>query len=160
TTTSITAVSVSTRRIQSSSRPPEWIHSSTETLSTSACSAPCAPSAAGGANQKPVKTIQLSTAAAISNPVVMYSLVRCPMSRPSSPAISAPISGKKTIAWITASALHHVDVLNRDGAAVAVEDHKDGEADGGFGSGDREDQQREDLPGMVAKLGRKGHEVE
>ena len=38
------------------------------------------------------------------------------------------------MAWIIASALHHVDVLNRDRAAVAVEDHEDGEADGRLGA--------------------------
>ena len=51
------------------------------------------------------------------------------------------------------SALHHVDVVNRDRAAVAVEDDEDGEADRRFGRGDGQDQQREDLPGEIAELG-------
>src|SRR5258707_846280 len=82
------------------------------------------------------------------------------MIRPSSPATSAPISGKKTMAWITRSALELVDVLNRDCAAVAVEDNENGKADRGLGGGDGQDQEREDLPGNIAELCGEGHEVD
>src|SRR3546814_16738206 len=53
---------------------------------------------------------------------------RSPMKRPPKPAMSAPISGRKTIAaYIRPSALHHVDVGDRDRAAVAEVDDQDGE---------------------------------
>src|SRR5690606_6425610 len=94
------------------------------------------------------------------SPVVTYSLTRWPIMRPRSPATSAPISGRKTIAWITASALHHVDVVDRDGAAVAVEHHENGEAYRGLRRRDRKDQQREDLAGEVAQLGGEGDKVD
>jgi hypothetical protein len=65
---------------------------------------------------------------------------------PNSPAISAPISGRKTMSLDhRASALHHVDVFDRDRAAVAEEDDEDGEADRRLGGGDGQHEQREDL---------------
>jgi len=73
-----------------------------------------------------------------------------------SPARIAPISGRKTIAeYIPASALHHVDVLDLDRAAVAEEDDQDRQADGGLGSGDGEDEKREDLADEIAEMRRK-----
>src|SRR5690606_6106139 len=100
-----------------------------------------------------MKTIHDSTAAAISSEVVTISAGLWPMARPKRPATSAPISGRKTIAWIiSALALHHVDVLNRDGAAVAEEDHENREPDGGLGGGDGQDQQREHLADEIAQM--------
>jgi hypothetical protein len=45
------------------------------------------------------------------------------------------------------SALHHVDVLDRDRAAIAIEDDEDGEPDRRLRSRHRQHQQREDLAG-------------
>src|SRR5918997_6268650 len=140
------AVSVSMRNAQSTARSPTDIHWATWTR--------VAPS------PKPtrMKATQDRAAATKSSPVVMISLTRAPSTRPKSPATRKPTSGRKTIAWYIAftspfrrasnplphdsdqkpgshfsgscSAPHHVDVLNRDGAAVAEEDHQNGEADG------------------------------
>src|SRR3954468_19956188 len=91
----------------------------------------------------------------------------------------APSRGRKTIAWtmiysfrmiwsenrcplfrIMRSALHQIDVLNRDRAAVAEIDHQDGKTDRGFSGRDGEHQEREDLPDDVAEEGRERHEVD
>src|SRR3954463_11039832 len=61
---------------------------------------------------------------------------------------------------IMRSALHQIDVLNRDRAAVAEIDHQDGETDRGFSGRDGEHQEREDLPDDVAEEGRERHEVD
>ena len=47
-----------------------------------------------------------------------------------------------------ALARHHVDVLDRDRAPVAVEDDEDGKADRRFRRGDCQHEQREDLAGQ------------
>src|SRR5580692_1047509 len=77
------------------------------------------------------------------------------------PARIAPISGRKTIAWIIdALALHQIDVFNRDRAAVAVIHHQHRKTDRGFGCGYREHQQREHLADDVAEEGRERHQVD
>jgi hypothetical protein len=53
------------------------------------------------------------------------------------------------------SALHHVDVFDRDRAAVAEEDDEDGEPDRRLGRRDGEHEQREDLPDEVAEKAEK-----
>src|SRR5690606_28248102 len=58
------------------------------------------------------------------------------------------------------STLHHVDVLDRDRAAVAEEDHENGEPDRRLGGRDGEHEQREHLPDQVAERGREGDEVD
>src|SRR5205085_5630195 len=58
------------------------------------------------------------------------------------------------------SALKSVDVFDRDGAAVAIENDEDGEADRGFRRGDREDQECKHLAREVIELGRERHEVD
>ena len=50
------------------------------------------------------------------------------------------------------SALHQIDVFNRDRAAVAEIDHQNGKPDGGFRRRDREHEQREDLADDVAEM--------
>ena len=50
--------------------------------------------------------------------------------------------------------------LVRDRAAVAEEDNENGKADGGFRRGDRQHEQREDLPDDVAEMGRERHQVD
>src|SRR5260370_15585683 len=58
------------------------------------------------------------------------------------------------------SALHEVDVLDRDRAAIAVVDHQNGEPDRRFGGRDRQHQQREHLADQIAEEGREGHEID
>src|SRR3546814_16082445 len=78
---------------------------------------------------------------------------RSPMKRPPKPAMSAPISGRKTIAaYIRPSALHHVDVGDRDRAAVAEVDAQAGDTDRGLGRRPRPDEHRENLPDQVAEM--------
>ena len=50
------------------------------------------------------------------------------------------------------SALHHVDVFDRNRSAVAEIDDKNGKADGGFCGGNRQNQHREYLPYEITKL--------
>src|SRR3546814_6139105 len=86
---------------------------------------------------------------------------RSPMKRPPKPAMSAPISGRKTIAaYIRPSALHHVDVGDRDRAAVAEVDDQDGETDRGLGRRDRQDEHREHLPDEVAEMRRERDQID
>src|SRR5262245_16346093 len=88
---------------------------------------------------------------------------RCrPMKRPKRPAMMDPRRGNATISVyiFDRSALHQIDVLNRDGAAVAEVDDEDGEADRGFGGGDRQHEEREDLTGQVAQESRERDEVD
>ena len=49
---------------------------------------------------------------------------------------------------------------DRDGAAVAEIDDQDGKADRGFGGGDGQDEQREDLPHQIARESGEGDEVD
>src|SRR5471032_980893 len=86
-----------------------------------------------------------SAAAANRQPVVTSSLARAPMMRPNSHAMTEPKMGRKTISEYI-SALHQIDVLNRDGAAVAEIDDQDGKADGGLGGGHGQDEQRTPAP--------------
>src|SRR6476620_3092981 len=77
------------------------------------------------------------------------------------PASIAPISGRKTIAWIIdALALHQIDVFNRDRAAVAEVHHQHCQTDRRLRRRHRQHQQREYLPDDVAEEGRKRHEVD
>src|ERR1700685_1950121 len=77
------------------------------------------------------------------------------------PARIAPISGRKTIAWIiSALALHHIDVFNRDRAAVAEIHHQYCQTDRRLRRGHREHQQREHLADDVAEEGRERHQVD
>ena len=49
------------------------------------------------------------------------------------------------------SALHQIDVFDRDRAAVAEIDDEDGKPDRGFRRRDREHEQREDLADEIAE---------
>src|ERR1700712_3664111 len=121
TTTSITAVMVSTRTVQSTEKSPDWIQGRMGMI----WAAP--PPTATVAN-----AMTDSAADRSSKPVVTSSLGRAPRTRPNKPAMAEPIRGRKTIAAYI-SALHQIDVLNRDGAAVAEINDQDGQADGRFG---------------------------
>src|SRR6185437_7509003 len=77
------------------------------------------------------------------------------------PASTAPISGRKTIAWIIdALALHQIDVFNRDRAAVAEIHHQYRQTDRGFRCGHRQHQQRKHLADDVAEESRERHQVD
>src|SRR5262249_8903852 len=70
-------------------------------------------------------------------------------------------SGRKTRSWITLpSALHLVDVVDRDGAAVAEIDDEDGEADRRLARRHGQHEHREDLADEIAEIGREGDEVD
>src|SRR5438093_1729360 len=58
------------------------------------------------------------------------------------------------------SALHEIDVLDRDRAAVAEIDHQDREPDGGLRRRDGEHEQRIDLADEVAEEGGKGDQID
>src|ERR1700741_177133 len=94
--------------------------------------------------------------------VVISSDARWPIARPNRPAMGQPISGRRTIAvYMTgASAFHEIDVLNRDGAAVAEITDENGKADGGFGRSHGENEQREHLTGEIAEECRKRDQVD
>ena len=57
-------------------------------------------------------------------------------------------------------ALHHVDVFDRDGAAIAEIDHQDGKPDRRLSGGHRQDEEGKDLPDQIAQLVRKGDEID
>src|SRR5438270_3398583 len=77
------------------------------------------------------------------------------------PATMAPSSGRKTIAWtMLGSALHQIDVFNRDRAAIAVVHYEHGKTDRRFRRGHCEYQQREHLADNVAQEGRERHQVD
>src|SRR5450830_851503 len=58
------------------------------------------------------------------------------------------------------SALHQIDVFNRDRAAVAIVDHQNGKPDRRFRGRDREHQERKNLADDVAKMGGEGDHVD
>ena len=62
--------------------------------------------------------------------------------RPNRPAIAEPRMGRKTAQTSIASQpfIAEIDVLNRDGAAVAEIDDQDGKADGSLGGGHGQDE--------------------
>ena len=86
TTTSMTAVSVSMRSAQETSSSPDVTQRSTGMRSVSAPKPTCH------------SAIQDSTAPMPTNDVVMISHGRAPSTRPSRPAMSAPMAGRKTMA--------------------------------------------------------------
>ena len=53
---------------------------------------------------------------------------------------------------IAASALHEIDVFDRDRAAVAEIDDEDGKADRRLAGGDRQHEEREDLAHQIAEI--------
>src|SRR5580704_9943709 len=112
---------------------------------------------------KPTRTraIHDSSMAANRKTVVTSSDGRGPMTRPNSPAIRQPSNGSRTIAWYMAcSALHQVDVFDRDRAAVAVVSNQDRKPDRRLGCRDGENQQRVDLAHEIAEMTREGDQVD
>src|SRR5687768_1482694 len=146
----MTAVSVSTRRLQSTWRLPERIHSSTGT--TVASLAP---------DRKPRKIGHDSAQLMNSAPVVIALAGTLPIARPPRPAVSAASSGRKTMRMMDCMLpAHLVGGVDRDGTAAAEEDHQDCQPDRGFGSSDGEHEHGEDLPLHVAEEGAEGDEVD
>ena len=104
TTTSITAVNVSILSDQSTCNAPE-----VNQLPISETVAGAVPRATW------MKTIQDNSAETNKRLVVTISEGRAPIRQPKGPAIKNPKSGRKTIAaYMSRSALHHVDVVDRD----------------------------------------------
>src|SRR3546814_4113097 len=101
TTTSITAVSVSTRSSQSNRNAPDWTQCSTGVTLASA-SPPT----------KDRKIGQLSAQLANSAPVVTSFDAVAPMMRLPRPATLAARSGRTTIAWITGLPPHPVGIVD------------------------------------------------
>src|ERR1700754_1316175 len=94
-------------------------------------------------------------------PVVTSFAAVLPMMRLPRPATTAASSGRNTRSWITAgSALHPIDVIDRDGAAATEVDHEDGKADGRLTRRDRQHEHREDLADEVVQIGREGHQID
>src|SRR4051794_5220002 len=58
------------------------------------------------------------------------------------------------------SALHQIDVLNRDRAAVAEIDNKNGEPDRSLSARNGEHQQRKPLPDQIAEERRERHKID
>src|SRR5262245_53814670 len=86
-------------------------------------------------------TSQDSTNDTSVRPLVIYIAGRSPRRRLPRPAISAPSSGRVTIATsIERLPLHHVEVFDGDGAAIAEIDHQNGKADRRLRRGDGEDE--------------------
>jgi hypothetical protein len=67
---------------------------------------------------------------------------------------------KKNDRAVHALAFHQIDVLDRDGAAVAEIDDENGKADRGFRSRDREHEQGEHLSNKVSAIGGERHEID
>src|SRR6056297_3626135 len=93
-------------------------------------------------------------------PVAAHCAAASPMNFQPKPQISAPTSGAKRMIVSIASALHHVDVFDVDGAPVAEEADEDGEPDCRLRRRDRENEKREDLPDQIAQIGRERHEID
>ena len=83
------------------------------------------------AQPKPIeaKEMQESTAAITRKEQVTICAPRSPIFLPKKPAMIAPSRGRNTIRAsmlrLSPLALHHIDVFDRDGAAVAEVDHQD-----------------------------------
>src|SRR5471030_1484676 len=76
------------------------------------------------------------------------------------PARIAPNRGRKTMAWYKRSALHHIDVFDRNRTAVAEIDHEDGKPDRRFRGRDGEHEKRINLPDDVAEMGGESDQID
>src|SRR5690554_1877263 len=149
TTQNMIAVSVSTRSAQDSSKAPLSIQVKSSVVRA------LPPSATSK------KTMMEKSAASTRPPEVTSCAPRSPRPRPKKPARIAPTSGRNTMATSnTASALHHVDVFDGDGAAVAEIDHQDRQADGRFRGRHGQDEEGKDLANEIIQVGREGHQID
>src|SRR5581483_5736571 len=69
-------------------------------------------------------------------------------------------AGRRWPGTSRSSALHQIDIVDRDRAAVTEEDHEDGKTDRGLRRRDRQHEQRIDLADDVAEMGRERHQVD
>src|SRR5262245_54755034 len=114
----MTALSVSRRSAQCTSRAPVEIQVAISTVR--------AWPATATSKKRTIPRMPLSTIA----PQVTSCEPRSPRAaRPKKPEMMAPSRGRKTIATAKSLALHQIDVFDRDGAAVAEIDDEDGKAD-------------------------------
>src|SRR5690554_2692619 len=149
TTQNMTAVRVSTRSAQESSKAPLSIH---VTSSVVRALPPRATSA---------KTTIESRADITRPPLVTSCAPRSPMARPKKPAMKAPSSGRNTMRTSsTVSALHQVDVFDGDGAPVPEEHDQDRQTDCRLSGSYSPHEQGEDLPNEVVQMRRKGDQVD
>src|SRR4029077_16577665 len=144
----MTPLKVSSRSAQLTSTPPATIHLASGMTRASSV-------ARISRNKK-----RPSTADSNRAPQVTSCAPRSPITRPKKPAIIAAISGRKTTATAKRSALHHVDVLDRDCAAVAEVDDEDRETDRSLRRGNRQHEHGEGLADEIVKKDRKRHEVD
>src|SRR5680860_1774726 len=89
----------------------------------------------------PMNTTQLSKHARNSSKVETHCAPVSPMMRQPKPEMMAPMSGAKRMIFSMMSALHHVDVFDRDSPAVTEEADEDRKADCSLGGGDGQDQE-------------------
>src|SRR5262252_1453158 len=148
TTTIMTPLNMSSRSDQATSTPPATIQRNSGMTRTSSL-------ARMSRNRK-----RLSTADSKSAPQVTSWAPRSPIARPKKPAITAAIRGRNTMATANASALHHIDVLDADGTAIAEIDDEDGEANSRFRRSDRQHEHRKGLADEVVEKYRKCDEVD
>ena len=66
----------------------------------------------------------------------------------------------KYLAELHRSALHHIDIFNRDRAAIAIIDHENSKPDCRFSRRNRQNQQRENLPDQRAAKRRESHKID
>src|SRR5438105_14132230 len=148
TATIMTPDSVSSRNDHWTSTPPATIQVTNGTI--------CACSCARISRNSGMPRIADSTSA----PQVTSWAPRSPIARPKKPAINAASSGRKTTRTANASALHHVDVLDLERAAIAEIDDQDGETDRRLSRRDGQHEHREDLADEIVQDDRKGDEVD
>src|ERR1700758_3952651 len=111
--------------------------------------------------RKPAKITHAITHDTNSAPVVTSLATVLPIARLPRPANAEANSGRNTRSWITAgSALHPIDVIDRDGAAATEIDHQDGKPDGRLSRRHRQHEHREDLADQIVQIGREGDEVD
>src|SRR6516225_8183598 len=92
-----------------------------------------------------------STADSKRAPQVTSCAPRSPITRPKNPAMTAARNGRKTTATAKQSALHHVDVFDRDRTSVAEVDDEDRETDRRFRRRYRQHEHRKGLADEVAQ---------
>src|SRR5438552_6153802 len=129
----MTPLNVSSRIDQVTSTPPATIQVANGITRTSSA-------ARMSRNRK-----RPSTADSKRAPQVTSCAPRSPITRPKKPAMIAAMSGRKTTATAKKSAFHHVDVLDRDCAAVAEVDDEDRETDRSLRRGNRQHEHGEGL---------------
>ena len=105
------------------------------------------------------KTIQLRSATGTTARAIHMRAVS-PMIFQPKPQISAPTSGAKRMMVSMSLALHHVDVFNGDGAAVAEETDQNGQTNRRLGSGNGQHEQGKHLPDQIAQEAGEGDQVD